>query len=114
MLDVDNIPGTDMLSNLDIFTIFTKVKLTKSPKGKQLTILSHSSCGCWHLFISDDGEISFGTRCGSIGTDIIKSGYTMLIEEDVSIVVTYDGVVLEIWVNGEKVQTENVLLSFTC
>jgi hypothetical protein len=44
-----------MTSNLEKFTLITKVRLSKSPKGKPRTIVSHSSCGCYALMLDEKG-----------------------------------------------------------
>lgn len=79
----------------------TKIKLEKSPKGKPLTIFSHSSCGCYALMLESNGQLSFGSRCGNM----IKSGFSMSLETDVNVAITYDGVILNFYVDGNLVNT---------
>jgi len=42
VVNTDDLPGHDLLSNLSEFTIRTSVKLDKSNAGKKKTIISHS------------------------------------------------------------------------
>jgi len=76
-LDTEELPGADMLSNLEHFTMYTSFMLDKAPGGKELTIVSHSSCNCWALMLDADGELVFGSRCT---TSIIKTGFNMPLE----------------------------------
>lgn len=66
-----------MVSGLKDFTIRTAVKLLKSPKGKVLTILGHSSCGCWALLLNAEGILTFGPRCDE---NVVSSGYHLPVE----------------------------------
>lgn len=61
-----------MVANLKEFTIRAAVLLEKSPNGKPITIVSHSSCDCWGLLINEEGELTFGPRCND---SIVRSGY---------------------------------------
>lgn len=70
-------PGSDMVSGLKEFTIRTAVKLLKAPGGKELTILGHSSCGCWALLLNVEGILTFGPRCDE---NIISSGYHLPVD----------------------------------
>jgi hypothetical protein len=46
--------------------------------------------------MNSKGELTFGVRCED---SVIKSGYSIPIEEDVEVVVTYDGVKADIYAN---------------
>lgn len=56
------------------------------------------------------GEIVFTKRCSD--TEKIKSGYYVPIDDDVEVVVTYDGIKAEIWINGVLKNTKEVSFSF--
>lgn len=97
--DAGDLEQEEFLGQLDLFTIRTKVRLDAA-KHKELTIAGHSSCGCWALLLNAEGQIDFGPRCT---TDFLHSGYSMELETETKIAVTYDGFKGTIYINDEIV-----------
>jgi hypothetical protein len=58
--------------------------------------------------MTSKGELTFGVRCEDT---VIKSGYSIPVDEDVDVVVAYDGVKAEIY--AQKVLRNVVKLSFS-
>lgn len=58
------------------------------------------------------GEIVFTKRCSD--TERIKSGYYVPIDDDLEVVVTYDGIKAEIWINGNRRISKEISFSFKC
>lgn len=100
-----------MVSNLETFMIHTKVKLAKQPGGKVRTIVGHSTCGCWALLLAATGEITFGIRCEDV---TLKTGYSMPVEADTDIKMTYDGTMAIILINNEVINEKKMLFKFKC
>jgi len=101
-LDATSLPGADGLSNLKEFTMATQVKLLPGPVPNDFTIFSHSSCGCWELALSTTGEIIFGERCND---GMVRTGFNMPIDKEVTMAVTYDGSTLNFYVDGGLVKS---------
>lgn len=85
--------------------------MTESNNGKPVTIAGHSSCGCWALVVNDKGQLDFEIRCDGI---IFKSGFSMPLMTEVTVVVTYDGSEASFFVNGGLSNKEKILLNLKC
>jgi len=101
----------EYVGNMEQFTIITKVRVYDVSTGLPMTILGHSSCGCWGLLINEDGQLDFEVRCD--GT-VFSSGFSMYLGADVVIAVTYDGTTADFYINGGLANSENILLSMRC
>lgn len=99
------------MSNIEEFTIITKVKVEESNKGKPVTIAGHSSCGCWALILNEKGSIDFEIRCEGV---IFNSGFSMALNTDTTIVVTYDGSEASFYINGGLSNKEKILFNMKC
>jgi uncharacterized membrane protein YgcG len=61
--------------------------------------------------MNSKGELTFGVRCED---SVVKSGYSIPIEEDVEVVVTYDGVKADIYANKSLRNSVKISFSFKC
>jgi len=73
-LDTSILPGVELVSNIEEFSIMTKIKVAESNNGKPITIAGHSSCGCWALLLNERGQIDFEVRCEGV---VFSSGFSM-------------------------------------
>jgi len=73
--------------------------------------LGHSSCGCWALVINDNGILEFKLRCEKFS---FKSGYSMYLETDTHIAVTYNGLDISFYINGGLANRMTTPLAMSC
>lgn len=86
------------------------LKLTmKKPTGKTQTLVSHSACGGFELIIKQNLELAFGQRCSE---GEFNMGYYLPIGSPTSVVVNFDGKVVEGYVNGMLVNREKKSFNF--
>jgi len=63
------------------------------------------------LIVNEKGEIDFEIRCDGV---IFKSGFTMPLMTDISVVVTYDGSEAAFYTNGALTNKEKKLFNMKC
>jgi len=61
--------------------------------------------------INEKGQLDFEVRCEGI---IFESGFTMYLNEAISIAIVYDGTEASFYLNGGLANRENIQFSFRC
>jgi hypothetical protein len=56
------------------------------PSEEELTLVSHSNCGCYALTVTSDHQLVFKKRCGT--EFIFNSNFYVPIKDPLSIVIT--------------------------
>jgi hypothetical protein len=83
--DIKGMEGESKTGTLKEMSIALKMTQMKASE-EELTLVSHSNCGCYALTVTADHQLVFKKRCGT--EFIFNSNYYVPLKEPLSIVVT--------------------------
>jgi hypothetical protein len=79
--------------------------------NKETTLVAHSGCSGYALLLMPDNEIVFKQRCQE---NEFRSGYRLPPNAWATIIVTYDGTVVNMYINGELYNYGKKSFTFKC
>lgn len=103
--------GESETGSLRQFSIALKFELGKA-SDDELTIVSHSACGCYALTMTTDHQLVFKKRCGT--EFIFNSHFYIGIKQAVSVVLMTSASKTTIYIDGEMYNYVNGGANYIC
>lgn len=109
--DIVGMEGEDKTGNMKEFSIALKAK-QMDVSMTEMTLVSHSNCGCYALTVTSDHQLVFKKRCGI--EFVFNSNFYVPLKEWLSIVITSTGQKTQVYINGELYNYIDTGSAFTC